>query len=125
MARRVVSVLQGPAGAARPNDAALEANAYAVAEDLDLALVLRGRGVELAQHRLPDAPLDLAGRPLPDPAAASDLRGLVESGVRVYVGADCLEHLGLGADELLAGVRVVDASAIADLLRDADAVLAW
>jgi intracellular sulfur oxidation DsrE/DsrF family protein len=125
MARRVVSLLRGPAGAARANDAALEANAFAVAEDLDLTLVLRGRGVELAQHRPPDAPLELAGRPLPDPAAASDLQGLLESGVPVFVGADCLAELGLGPDDLLAGVRIVDAPAIAGLLRDADAVVAW
>lgn len=125
MARRVVSVLRGPSGAPRPNDPALEANAYAVAEDLDLALLLRGRGVELAQHRSPHASLDLAGRALPDPAAAADLQGLIESGVPVYVGEDCLAQLGLGADDLLDGVRIVDADAVADLFRDADAVLAW
>ncbi len=124
MARRIVSVLRGAAGVPRPSDAALEANAFAVAEDLDLSLVLRGRGVELAQQH-GDAPLTLAGHALPNAASASDLRGLVESGVPVYVGSDCLAQLGLAPDDLLAGVRIVDATAIADLLQGADAVLAW
>lgn len=125
MARRVVSVLHGAAGAPRADDAAVEANAYAVAEDIDLVLLLRGRGVELAQVRAGVAPPNLAGVALPDPSAAADLRGLVESGVPVYVGGDCLAQLGLAADDLLEGVRVVDADAVADLLRHADAVLAW
>jgi intracellular sulfur oxidation DsrE/DsrF family protein len=125
MARRVVSVLRGAQGGPRASDAALEANAYAVAEDLELTIVLRGRGVELAQHRPAAAPTALAGVALPDPAAAADLQGLVESGVAVYVGADCLGQLGLEPADLLRGVRVVDATAVADLLRDADAVLAW
>jgi intracellular sulfur oxidation DsrE/DsrF family protein len=125
MARRIVSVLRGPSGAPRPSDAALEANAYAVAEDLDLSLVLRGRGVELAQRRSDAPPHELAGQVLPDAATAADLQGLVESGVPVYVGSDCLAQLGVAPTELLDGVRVVDAAAIAALLRDADAVLAW
>jgi intracellular sulfur oxidation DsrE/DsrF family protein len=125
MARRVVSVLHAPSGAPRPSEAALEANAFAVAEDIDLTLLLRGGGVEYAQ-RLPDLPLlDLAGHPLPDAAAGADLRGLLESGVAVVVGADCLDAVGLTPADLLDGVRVVAPAEVADLLRTADAVLTW
>jgi predicted peroxiredoxin len=125
MARRVVSVLRGPGGAPRPSDAALEANVYAVAEDLDLTLLLRGRGVELAQHRPADGVVELAGLALPDPAAAADLQGLLESGVPVYVGTDCIAELGPTPADLLDGVEVLDGTGVAALLRDADAVLAW
>jgi intracellular sulfur oxidation DsrE/DsrF family protein len=125
MARRVVSVLRGAAGVPLANDAALEANAYAVAEDLDLSIVLRGRGVELAQRRAAGRTPVLAGCALPDPAAAADLQGLVESGVCVYVGDDCLAQLGLESSDLVDGVRVVTAAVVAELLRTADAVLSW
>lgn len=125
MARRVVSVLRSSPASPRPDDAALEANAYAVAEDVDLSLVLRGAGVELAQRRSALPVEQLAGRMLPDPAGGQDLRALLESGVPVYVGAACVAELGLEPDDLLEGVRIVDAAALAALLRDADAVLTW
>lgn len=125
MARRVVSVLRSSAASSRQSDAALEANAYAVAEDVTLSLVLRGAGVELAQRRSARPVEQLAGRTLPDPAGGQDLRALLESGVAVYVGDACLSELGLQTDDLLDGVQIVDAAALAALLRDADAVLTW
>lgn len=125
MARRVVSILRSSPASPRPSDAALEANAFAVAEDVDLSLVLRGAGVELAQRRSAVATELLAGRVLPDPAGGQDLRALLESGIAVYVGDACVAELGLDAADLVDGVRVVDAAALAGLLRDADAVLSW
>jgi intracellular sulfur oxidation DsrE/DsrF family protein len=126
MARRVVSVLRGPCGAAaRTSDPALEANAFAVAEDVDLTLVLRGASVELAVAGARPVPVTLAGRSLPPLAASQDLRGLVESGVEVHVCRASLEARGVEPDDLFDGVRVTDADALADLLRAADAVLAW
>ena len=113
MARRVVSVLGGSGDGSRMTDPALEANAYAVAEDVHLALVLRAAGVELA------------GVGLPPMAAGQDLRGLLESGVEVHVDGPSLAARGLRAADLLDGVRVVEAGDLADLLRDADAVLVW
>jgi predicted peroxiredoxin len=125
MARRVVSILRAPGGSPRSSDPALEANAFAVAEDIDLSLVLRGRGVEIAQSR-PDAPGDvLAGQRLPDAADGRDLQGLLESGVAVYVSDACLAERGLVPDDLLAGVRVTSATEITALVRSADAVLTW
>jgi predicted peroxiredoxin len=125
VARRVVSILRSSPASPRPSDAALEANAFAVAEDVDLSLVLRSAGVELAQRRSALPVEQLAGTTLPDPAGGQDLRALLESGVPVYVGDACVAELGLDSGDLLEGVRIVDADALAALLRDADAVLTW
>lgn len=125
MARRVVSVLRGPCGAARTSDPALEANAYAVAEDVHLTLVLRGTSVELAVAQASAVPVTLAGVGLAPLAASQDLRGLVESGVAVYADEASVAACGLSEGELLEGVRVVGHAELADLLRDADAVLGW
>jgi sulfur relay (sulfurtransferase) DsrF/TusC family protein len=125
MARRVVSVLRSGPRALRTGEPALEANAYAVAEDVDLTLVLRGAGVELALAGAELPPEELAGVALPPVAAAHDLRAIVESGVAVYADAEDLARRGLDPSELVAGVRVIDSTAAASVLRDADAVIAW
>jgi intracellular sulfur oxidation DsrE/DsrF family protein len=126
MARRVVSVLRGPCGAAaRTSDPALEANAYAIAEDVDLTLVLRGASVELAVAGARAVPVELAGAALPPLAASQDLRGLVESGVEVHACAASLQGRGIPAGALVEGVEIADAAALETLLRAADAVLAW
>jgi intracellular sulfur oxidation DsrE/DsrF family protein len=125
MSRRVISVLRAPGASPRISDPALEANAFAVAEDIDLSLVLRGRGVELAQLRPDVHPDVLAGQTLPDAAGGRDLQGLLESGVAVYVAGTCLAERGLSAADLLDGVRVTEPIEIARLLRAADAVLTW
>lgn len=125
MTRRVVSLLQGVAGALLPTEPALEANAYAVAEDVELTLVLRGPAVELAISGGEVRPGELAGVPLPPAASAQDLRGLIESGVEVIVATDELDHLGLVPTDLVPGVTVRDRPALAEELRTADAVLGW
>jgi sulfur relay (sulfurtransferase) DsrF/TusC family protein len=125
MARRVVSVLRHGPCALRSGDAALEANAFAVAEDVDLSLVLRGAGVELALAAGELPPDELAGVALPPVVAAQDLRGLVESGVAVYADDASLAERGLQPDDLVAGVHIIDSETVAAVLRTADAVIAW
>lgn len=125
MARRVVSLVRAHPGAVRSIEPSLEANAYAVASDVDLAVVLRGPGIELAVAGSEVCPGSLAGQPLPPAASGDDLRGLLESGIEVYASAGDLGRLGLCPEDLVEGVRVADDQAIADLLRRADAVLCW
>lgn len=125
MVRHVVSVLRGQPSALRPVEPSLEANAYAVAEDVDLAVVLRGAALELALPAAEVRPERLAGVALPASAASQDLRGLVESGVRVIAGAGDLAAAGLVPDDLAAGVEVVDEVTLAAVIRDAEGVLLW
>ncbi|HVM00618.1 MAG TPA: DsrE family protein [Egibacteraceae bacterium] len=125
MARRVVSLLQGVAGALLATEPALEANAYAVAEDVDLTLVLRGPAVELAVAGGETRPGQLAGVGLPPAASAQDLRGLIESGVAVLVTGAELDRLGLAPDDLVPGVALCDDGDLAEALRTADAVIDW
>lgn len=125
MARRVVSILTAAPAAMSATDPVLEANVYAVAEDVDLIVVLRGVAIEYAA-RAGDAPrAELAGHPLPDARCARDLRGLLESGVPVHVDAVSAAHQGLAAADLIPGVSITDAGEQAALLRAADAVLHW
>jgi predicted peroxiredoxin len=125
MARHVVSIMSGAPAVISPVDPVLEANVYAVAEDVDLSVVLRGAAVEYAAQVIAVPPARLAGRPLPNARCARDLRGLLESGVPVYVDAESAARRGLRADELVDGVRLSDADHLSDLLRRADAVLHW
>lgn len=125
MARRVVSVLSGAPAAVSPADPVLEANVYAVAEDVDLTVVLRDAAIDYALRNAVVPVARLAGRALPNARCARDLRGLLESGVAVYVDADSAARAGVGANELVDGVDLADGPAIADLLVQADAVLHW
>ena len=125
MARHVVSVLRCGPAALRSADPVLEANAYAVASDLDLTVVLRGDAVELAVAGGEIAPADLAGTQLPPSAGGQDLRGLVESGVAVCAAAADVAHRGLDASGLIDGVHLADQAELDELLRTAEAVVAW
>lgn len=125
MVRRVVSLVRSAPVALRGVDPVLEANAFAVAEAVDLAVVLADRAVELAVKGGEVRPSEVAGVSLPPAAYDQDLRGLLESGVPIYVDADDLARLGLAYDDLIEGVRAVDREAVAAVLRDADTVLAW
>lgn len=125
MARRVVSVVRSGPGALCSSEASLEANAYAVAEEVDLTIVLRGRALELAIAGGEVRPGELAGVALPPSVSGQDLRGLIESGVAVLADADDLGRLGLAASDLVSGVRLADADILAAALRGADAVLCW
>lgn len=125
MARRVVSILSGPPAAMSSEDPVLEANIYAVAEDVDLTVLLRGAAIEYATVTREVPPAMLADRPLPNARCARDLRGLLESGVLVCVDGAGAGQLGIGPDDLIPGVSVADADEQLDLLRRADAVLHW
>lgn len=134
MVRRVVSLVRGAPLALHGTDPVLEANAYAVAEAVELTVVLAGPAVELAVAG-GEAPVDAgiitdghggaAGPSQPPAPRDQDLRGLLESGVAVYVGAEDVRRLGLEPDDLVAGIQVVDAATIAAVLRGGDAILAW
>jgi intracellular sulfur oxidation DsrE/DsrF family protein len=125
MARRVVSLIRAHPGAVRSLEPSLEANAYALASEVDLVVVLRGTGIELAIAGGEVCPGRLGGRSLPPAASADDLRGMLESGIAVYAAAEDLAELGVSADDLVAGVQPADIPKIAELLRSADAVLCW
>lgn len=125
MARRVVSVLRGAPRALRATDPALEANAYAVAEDLDLTVVLRADAVELALAGGEVRPAQLAGVALPPSAGGHDLRGLVESGVQVLVDAEALSARGIRPGDIVRGVEIADTGRIFAVLSDAEGVLTW
>ncbi|HUH06885.1 MAG TPA: DsrE family protein [Egibacteraceae bacterium] len=125
MARRVVSYVRRGPVALRASHPALEANAYAVAEDVDLTLVLAGRAVELALAGGEVRPGEVAGVSLPPAASAQDLRGLIESGVSVLIAGEDLAALGLGSGDLVDGVQAADSGSIAEAIRQADAVVGW
>ncbi len=125
MARRVVSVVRSGPGALCPSEPSLEANAYAVAEEVDLTIVLRGPALELAIVGGEVRPGELAGVALPPAVSGQDQRGLIESGVAVLADADDAGRLGLAAGDLVSGVRLADADTLAAALRGADAVLCW
>lgn len=111
MPRRVASVVRSAPVGLRGADPALEANVYAIAEEVDLTVVLVGPAVELA----------LAG----PHALGGDVAVLLESGVAVYACRPDLDRLGLRADDLVHGVRLAEPDVVAEVLRAADAVLAW
>lgn len=125
MARRVASVLRSAPGALRSTDPALEANAYAVAEDVDLTMVLRGAAVEFALLGSETRPATVAGVALPPAAGSQDLRGLLESGVRVVADSAALQARGLESAQLIEGVELASDTEIADVLVQAEGVLTW
>ena len=125
MARHIVSLLRTAPGALRATDPALEANAYAVAEDVDLTVVLRGDAVDFALAGGEARPAQIAGVALPPAAGSQDLRGLLESGVRVVAEAAALTARGIAETDLIAGVHVADDAEVIRILTDAEGVLTW
>lgn len=121
---RVLSLVRGAdAGSARTADPALDLNAFAVADVIDLTLVLKDRAVELAVDAAHVHPIDIAGVPVPAALPSTDIRALLGSGVRVLAVADDLQRRGIDADRLVEGVEVVDESVLAGLLIAADVTL--
>lgn len=125
MARRVVSLVRSAPRALWGTDPVLEANAYAVAEDVEVSLVLAGDAVELALAHGQVPPGELAGVALPPAASGQDLRGLLESGIGVFVLTPDLDRRGLHDGSLVDGVARVDEDGLARLLGRADAVVTW
>jgi intracellular sulfur oxidation DsrE/DsrF family protein len=125
MARRVVSLLRSPPGALRTTDPALEANAYAVAEDVDLTVILRGDAVDFALVGGETRPAQIAGVDLPPAAGSQDLRGLLESGVRVVAESAALVSRGIDLADVIGGVEVADDGEVTRILTEAEGVLTW
>lgn len=124
MPTRVLSIVRGAdAGAARPNDPALDVNAYAVAGDVELTLVLKDHGVELALGGAACHQDTIAGVEVPASVPATDLRALLDSGVRVLAVEADLRARGLTSGDLLDGVEIVDEPAVAELLAACDVTL--
>lgn len=105
--RRVLSIISGPASAD-----ALELSAHALAEDVELTVLLVGAAVELA----------VVGEG-PAAGADRDLQALRASGVVVLVARDDLEARGLADAPLAEGVVAVEDDALATHLADAEVVL--
>ncbi|MDQ3537843.1 MAG: hypothetical protein M3415_03450 [Actinomycetota bacterium] len=123
--RRVVSIVRSAPSAMRAGQPVLEANAYAVAEDVDLTVVLRGAAVELALRATLVRSRNVAGVAMPPATGGQDLLGLVESGVRIWVAAEDLADQGLRPEDLVNGVSAVDDGRLQDVLGDAEGLLAW
>lgn len=124
MVTRVVSLLRGgEPGAARAVDPALELNTYAVAEDVELTLVLVDRGVELALAHAHHRPTVIRGAEVPLATPEQDVQALVASGVRVLVAEEDLAARGLGLADLLDGVEGVAEGELAALLAEGEVVL--
>lgn len=120
----VLSIVRGAdAGSARSADPVLDVNAYAVADDVELTLVLKDRGVELAVAGGLAHPVMVAEVSVPLARPTDDLQGLIDSGVRVVAVREDLDRRGLAAPRLLAGVGIVDEAALAAMVIDHDVVL--
>jgi intracellular sulfur oxidation DsrE/DsrF family protein len=125
MARRLVSLVRHAPGAPRGSEPALEANAYAVTQDVDLTVVLLADAVRLAVADAETPPRLIAGAAFPPAAPAHDLRALLESGIAVLAHDEGLRRQGIEAASLLPGVRVADDAAVAAEVARADGVLTW
>jgi intracellular sulfur oxidation DsrE/DsrF family protein len=126
MVTRVLSVLRSAdPGAPRTADPVLDLNAYALAEDVDLTLVLKAAGVELGVAGAHVRPATVGGVDVPAAAAEGDLRALLASGVRVVAIEEDVVARGLAAGALLDGIETVPESDLTGLLIDHDVTLTW
>lgn len=121
---RVLSIVRGAdAGAARPVDPALDATSFAIADDVDVTVVLKDRGVELGVDRVCCDRATLSGLALPGTEPGVDLRGLVASGVRVYAVREDLDARGIEVAALVAGIEPLGESELAGLIVAHDVTL--
>lgn len=124
MRTRVLSFVRGAdAGSARTADPALDLNAFAVAEDIELTLVLKDHGVELALAEAQFHPADVADVAVPWADPSTDIRALADSGVRVCAVAEDLAIRGLSDARLVDGVEVVEESGVNSLIAEHDVTL--
>lgn len=121
---RVLSILRGAdAGAARDADPALDANAYAVADEIELTLVLKDRGVELGLDEVCCDQGMLGGLAIPVAEPGIDLRALLGSGVRVCAVSEDLSARGIEPSELVAGIEPVTEAELSRLILHQDVTL--
>lgn len=126
VARRpdVLSIVRGSdAGAARAADPALDANTYAVADDVDLTLVLKDRGVELGLRDIPCDQGSFDGVPIPVAEPGGDLRALLASGIRVHAVVEDLQIRGIDAEDLVPGIEPLTEAELTRLILASDVVL--
>lgn len=124
MLTRVLSVLRGAdPGAAREADPALDVNAYAVAEDIELTLVLKDQAVGLGLAPAAPTPEVIAGIAVPAAEPATDLTALLGSGVRICAVREDLEARGLAATDLVDGLELIDADDLAGMVAGHDVTL--
>lgn len=124
MTTSVLSILRGAdSGSPRENEPALDVNAYAVADEIDLTILLAGIGVELALARADRHPISIAGVAVPTASPDTDLQALLASGVQVLATASDLDRRGLTVDDLVPGVEAVDDTRIATLIAAHDVTL--
>lgn len=126
MVTRVLSVLRSAdPGSPRRADPALDLNAYALAEDVELTLVLKAAGVELGIAGAHAEPATIGGLDVPSPAAENDLRALIASGVTVLAVEEDMAARGVSGGDLLPGIRPVPEADLAEILPDHDVTLTW
>jgi hypothetical protein len=124
MATRVLSILRGAeAGAARAADPAVDTTAFAVADDVELTVVLKDRAVELGLAGTRCQATPLAGIDVPVAEPATDLRALLGSGIRVLAVTEDLTTRGLRLGALLAGIETVAEAELAGLIVSHDVTL--
>lgn len=110
-------------GAARREDPALDTNAYAVADEVELTLVLKDGGVDLALDGVCCDGANLRGLAIPVTEPARDLHALIDSGVRVYAVTEDLAVRGIDADALVRGVEPLPEADLAALIASHDVTL--
>lgn len=126
MPTRVLSILRSTdPGAPVGADPVLDLNAYALAEDVELTLVLKAAGVEMAVAGAHVEPATVGGVDVPAAAAEGDLRALIASGVAVLAVEEDLAARGIRGTALIDGVTTVPESQLTRLLTESDVTLTW
>ncbi len=126
MVTRVLSILRSAdPGAPRTADPVLDLNAYALAEDVELTLVLKAAGVDLGLAGAHVRPATVGGIDVPAAAAEDDLRALLASGVTVLAVEEDIKARGITPADLVAGIDVVSEADLARLVTDHDVTLTW
>ena len=121
---RVLSIVRGAdVGAARPVDPALDATSFAIADEIDLTVVLKDRGVELGLDGVCCDQGTLSGLAVPAAEPGVDLRGLIASGVRVHAVREDLEARGIEPSALVAGIEPLAEVELAALIVAHDVTL--
>jgi hypothetical protein len=124
MTTRVLTILRGAeAGAARSADPAVDTTAFAVADDIELTVVLKDRAVALGLGGTRCHAAPLAGVDVPAAEPATDLRALLASGIRVLAVAEDLAVRGLRPAALLAGIEPLAEAELARLIAGHDVTL--
>lgn len=120
----VLSIVRGAdAGAARTTDPALDANAYAIADDVDLTLVLKDRAVELGLDAACGERGRLRGLAVPVARPGVDLRALLDSGTRVVAVLEDLRARGIDPNALIPGIQPVREADLGALITSHDVTL--